>query len=242
MKNKLISSAIFLAISSASVSAATLNLRHEFKPEHGDKAGASNVDRAAISHRFSNGIGFEIEAKWKSNAKTGDTNADPFSEFSGNGQQANISYAYKLSDSLTLTPQYKWESSDSKMGNQFNLTLGYKLNSDWSASFRHRYHYETKPNVEQSAHYNRWTFGLGYKGLEDWSLGMTTDYQFNQSGSFVYKEKESYFKEVNFTFEYLGLESKFRPFGEIGFNPSKKDTNEIDSWRPAFRAGVKYSF
>ncbi|EKO3677545.1 oligogalacturonate-specific porin KdgM family protein [Vibrio metschnikovii] len=243
MKNKLLYSAILLAFTSTAVSAATVNVRHEYKPKFGEQ-GASNVDRVAVSHRFKNGIGFEVEAKWKSNVKTGKTNAAPldFDQMSGNGQQANISYAYKLSDSFTLTPQYKWESNDSKFGQQFNLTLGYKVNSDWNVSFRQRYHYETRPNNDKSSHYNRWTFGAGYRGLESWNLGASVDYTFKQDGQVVYKDKDAYFSEVNFTFEYTQLESGFRPFGEIGFNPSRKDTREVDAWRPMFRVGVKYSF
>ncbi|WP_256611390.1 oligogalacturonate-specific porin KdgM family protein [Vibrio ostreae] len=204
--------------------------------------GASHKDRVAVSHRFANGVGFEVEAKWASNNKDGELNQDPFSEFAGNGQQANISYRYKLTDSLSLTPQYKWESSDGKWGNQFNLKLDYKVNDEWGVSFRHRYHYETKPNVDKSSHYNRWTFGAGYKGIEHWSLGASMDYTWKQEGQIVYKDDSDGISEVNFTFEYQGLESGWRPFGEIGVTPSRKDDDEVDSYRPRFRAGVKYSF
>lgn len=242
MKKIILSSALLLALTSTVATAATINIRHEWQPEHGDKAGANHKDRVAVSHRFANGIGFEVEAKWASKAKIGELNQKPFDEFAGNGQQANVSYQYKLTDSLSLTPQYKWESNDSKMGNQFNLTLGYKINSDWSVSFRHRYHYETKPNIDASSHYNRWTFGAGYKGIDKWALGATLDYTWKQDGQIVYKEDSDGISEVNFTFEYQGLESKWRPFGEFGMTPSKKDDNDVDSYRPRFRVGMKYNF
>lgn len=242
MKKLIVTSTILLAMVSTANHAATINIRHEFQPEHGDKAGATHKDRIAVSHRFANGIGFEVETKWRSNKKSGELNEDPFSEYAGNGQQANISYRYKLSESFTLTPQYKWESNDNKMGNQFNFTLGYKVNNDWSVSFRHRYHYETRPNVDQSSHYNRWTFDAGYKGLENWSLGASLDYTWKQHNAVVYKDDNDGISEINFTFEYQGFESGWRPFGEIGATPSKKDTDDVDSYRPRFRAGLKYSF
>ncbi|EEX40498.1 DUF481 domain-containing protein [Vibrio sp. Vb2880] len=242
MKAKILTTAVLLALTSAAASAATINIRHEFSPEHGDRAKAQHRDRIAVSHRFDNGIGFEVEAKWRSNQKASDENEKAFDEFAGNGQQANVSYRYRLSDSFTLTPQYKWESNDSKMGNQFNLTLGYKINSDWSASFRHRYHYETKPNVDESSHYNRWTFGAGYTGFDLWSLGASLDYTWKQSSDIVYKDDSHGISEVNFTAEYRGLESGWRPFGEFGMTPSRKDDADVDSYRPRFRVGMKYNF
>ncbi|MDK2614569.1 oligogalacturonate-specific porin KdgM family protein [Vibrio vulnificus] len=242
MKIRYLTSTLLLALTSTAVSAASINIRHELQPDHGDKAGAKHADRVAVSHRFANGVGFEVEAKWRSNNEIGEHNQGPFSEFAGNGQQANISYLYRINESFTLTPQYKWESNDTKMGNQFNLTLGYKVNDDWSTSFRHRYHYETRPNVDQSAHYNRWTFGASYRGIENWGLGATVDYTWKQEGEVVYKDDNAGVSEVNFTFEYQGFDSGWRPFGEIGATPSKKDTDEVDSYRPRFRVGMKYNF
>lgn len=249
MKNKIMFSAILVALTgmSANVAATSINMRHEFSPKY-DGQDAKNKDRIAVSHRFANGLGFEVEAKWASGV-----NAFDIDEFKGSGQQANISYKIKLSNSFTLTPQYKWETSDSKAGHQFNLKLGYKINSDWSTSFRHRYHYEVKNSGESNSHYNRWSLGLGYKGINDWSFGASTDYTFNQEQNGPrWEDKQAWFSEVNFKAEYRGLNNGWRPFTELGFSPYKSggeydfdngnSGKANDAWRPRIRIGMKYVY
>ena len=49
---------------SFAASAVTVDLRHEFID--GGKSDKSNADRVSVSHRFANGFGFSVEAKWKS--------------------------------------------------------------------------------------------------------------------------------------------------------------------------------
>ncbi|MEI8635085.1 oligogalacturonate-specific porin KdgM family protein [Vibrio sp. PP-XX7] len=157
-------------MSSAAAHAATLNLRQEFTP-----AMMANLpvtkERVAVSHRFKNGVGFEVEAKWKSK------NEDAYGEQVSGGHQANVSYVYKLNERWSLKPQYKWESDSSTVNHQFNLTAGYKINSDWDVSFRHRYNYANVVDG-QNKHYNRWTFAAGYAGVEHWKFGATVDYTF----------------------------------------------------------------
>jgi len=238
---RVLTSAILLALTATSAHAVTINLRHEYKPSFGDND-ATQADRIAISHRFANGIGFEVETKYKSNTD-GDDNA--FDEYTQNGTQANISYRYKLSDAFTLTPQYKIEmNSSTTMNNQFNLTLGYKVNSDWSVSYRQRYNYATKANTDGSSHYNQGTFAASYSGLEDWGFGASLDYRWRQEGEDTWKGDKAGVNEVNFTGEYKGFDSGWRPFAEVGFEPTKKySTDEYkEDFRPRYRVGLKYSF
>lgn len=241
MKAKILTSAILLAMTSVAAHATTINIRHETTPRY-DGQSAKQADRVAVSHRFKNGVGFEVEAKWKSD------NEDALGEQKGNGQQANVSYLYKLNDAWSLKPQYKWESGSDKVGHQFNLTLGYKVNPDWSVSFRHRYHYENKVNANNS-HYNRWTFEASYGGLENWKLGGSVDYTFNPDSSGPrWKDHQNWFSEVNFKGEYTGFEGGWHPFTEIGFVPYKSGdyvydgSEQNDKWRPRVRIGVKYSY
>jgi len=244
MKVKFLTTAILLSVTATAATAATLNIRHEFSPNMDSANGDSHKDRVSVSHRFKNGIGFEIEAKWKAN-KSGNSENASMSNVSSSGHQANVSYVYKFGDGFSLKPQYKMETSSTKIGHQFNLSLGYKVNSDWSVSFRHRYHYNDYIDDEgTNYHYNRWTFSTGYSGVEDWKFGFSTDYQFDQeSKRGGWKDEKNYFKEFNFTSEYKGLESGWRPFGEIGFTPYKPDdSSQKDSWRPRFRIGLKYGF
>ncbi|MBJ7536197.1 oligogalacturonate-specific porin KdgM family protein [Marinomonas transparens] len=245
MKIKIISAAVLVGLSSAAANATSINLRHEFSPAY-DGQSASHSDRIEVGHRFKNGIGFGVEAKWKS------LNEDAFGEQVGNNQQTNISYRYKVSDTITLTPQYKWEASSSKLDHQFNLSLGYKVNSDWSVGFRHRYNY-TNNVGKANSHYNRWTFSAGYKGLENWALGASADYTFNQEASGPrFEDKQAWFSDFNFKGEYKGLKNGWSPFAEIGLKPYKSGKtynydnggsgSVNDKWRPRYRLGMKYSY
>lgn len=70
---------------SFAASAVTVDLRHEFID--GGKSDKSNADRVSVSHRFANGFGFSVEAKWKSG---GDNTSQPYSDFVGNGHEESI--------------------------------------------------------------------------------------------------------------------------------------------------------
>ncbi|MFC3025308.1 oligogalacturonate-specific porin KdgM family protein [Vibrio zhugei] len=247
MNNLMCISTLALAMVATTAQASYINLRHEFVPRYDGQA-AQQADRVAVGNRFSNGVGFEIEAKWKSQ------NEDALGEQTGNGNQANVSYLYHIDDQWSLKPQYKWESKSDRVGHQFNLTLGYKVNDDWSVSFRHRYHYENKQHTDEgsdatNSHYNRWTFSAGYKGIENIKLTMDVDYTFNpDSSSPRWKDRQSWFSEWNIKGEYSGFDSQWAPFMELGIKPYKSgdyvyqgDTTP-DKWRPRIRIGMKYSF
>lgn len=236
MRATLLTSAILLAVTSTAAHAVSINMRHEWTPSWENKDD-SHKDRVAVSHRFKNGVGFEVETKWQSGNKAFD-----FDQFVDAGNQANVSYRWKLNDDFSLTPQYKWETGSNKFAHQFNLTLGYKINSDWSTSFRHRYNYEIKNGGDDNSHYNRWTFGLGYKGIENWSLSGTADYTWRQEGTYQWKDSESGVSEVNVKAEYKWGNGWY-PFAEFGVTPDKSEGSKVrDAWKPRYRVGMKYSF
>ncbi len=228
---KVLLSAVALAMTATAANAASINLRHEYNFEHGSQD-ATHRDRVEVSHRFKNGIGFAVEAKFKQDDNDQIMGAS-------NGQQANISYRHKLNDKFTLTPQFKIEGSD-EMSQQFNLTLGYKVNDALSVSYRQRYnHYETEK------YYNPGTFAFGYKINPDYSLSGSTDYRVHggdKNTGKVWKDSDSGINEVNFKLQYNGLGNGWKPFTEVGAYPSKKDGSEKDSWRPRLRVGASYSF
>lgn len=241
MKKVLTLSLLALAVTSTAASATSINIRHEWKPEYGDKNDSAHADRIAVSHRFKNGVGFEVEAKWKSN------NEDAYGDLSGNGQQANISYRWKINDTFSLTPQFKLESGNDKIGYQSNLTLGYKATDNISTSIRYRYHYENfkssagKPN----SHYNRITLAAGYNGVQDWKFGLSTDYTIKQEGQEVWDGEKYGFSEINGKITYTGIGGGWAPFVEIGVTPADKNAagdNDKDDWRPRYRVGLVYSY
>ncbi len=236
---RVLTSAILLALTATTAHAASINLRHEYKPTFGDQK-STYADRIEVSHRFASGIGFAVEAKYKDEDDKSYSNND----LVGNGHQANISYRIKLNDDFTLTPQYKIEGKDD-MAHQFNLTLGYKVNDDWSVSYRQRYNQSQHDN-----YYNQGTFAFGYKGIEDWGVSGSLDYRVTggdnggKGSSEVWDGDNKGINEINFKAQYNGLESGWKPFTEFGVTPSKKDASDEnkDNWRPRIRVGVAYNF
>ncbi len=84
---------------SFAATAVTIDLRHEFID--GGKSDKSNADRVSVSHRFANGLGFTVEAKWRSG---GDNGSQPYSDVVGNGHEDTISWRWKATSNLFLTP------------------------------------------------------------------------------------------------------------------------------------------
>ncbi len=232
---RVLTSAILLALTATTAHAASINLRHEYSPEFGDND-SQYKDRIEVTHRFKNGIGFGVEAKFQENLKE---DGNPFTQ---NNHQTNISYRMKLNDDFTLTPQYKIEGGTTDLTHQFNLTLGYKVNDDWSVSYRQRYNQETHEN-----YYHQGTFAFSYKGIQDWGISGSLDYRVREGDvgktKVVWDGDNKGINEINFKAQYNGLESGWKPFGEFGVTPKAKNTgDEVDSWRPRVRVGVSYSF
>ena len=86
---------------SFAASAVTVDLRHEFID--GGKSDKSNADRVSVSHRFDNGFGFSVEAKWKSG---GDNASQPYSDVVGNGHEETISWRWKADKNFAVTPGF----------------------------------------------------------------------------------------------------------------------------------------
>ncbi|MCC7845611.1 KdgM family porin OmpK26, partial [Klebsiella pneumoniae] len=80
---------------SFAATAVTIDLRHEFID--GGKSDKSNADRVSVSHRFANGLGFTVEAKWRSG---GDNGSQPYSDVVGNGHEDTISWRWKATSNL----------------------------------------------------------------------------------------------------------------------------------------------
>ena len=94
---------------SFAATAVTIDLRHEFID--GGKSDKSNADRVSVSHRFANGLGFTVEAKWRSG---GDNGSQPYSDVVGNGHEDTISWRWKATSNFFLTPGFTIESNDSR--------------------------------------------------------------------------------------------------------------------------------
>ena len=90
MFNKSLVVASLIGTSFAS-QAVTVDLRHEYIDS------GANADRVSVSHRFANGVGFSVEAKWKSG---GDKADQPFADVVGNGHEDQISWRWKATENM----------------------------------------------------------------------------------------------------------------------------------------------
>ncbi len=232
MKNRYLSAAILLAMTSGLASAASINLRHEYMP---DREGDQHRDRITVAHRFDNGIGFSVEAKWRHED-------DKFLQnMKSGGHEVGASYNYKLSDNVTLQPSYAADVSSTKTVHKFSLRGSTKLTDNWGASLRYRYGWDRPADGSDDKGYHQWNLVTDYS-LAWGKVGVDFEYKDLESGQNGWKGR-SEDHLVNFFAEYNQLESGWIPFVEVGALTFDKDNDKYkDDYSVRYRFGVKYNF
>ena len=226
--------AVATLLATTAVSATTINLRHEYIDR--DDADYSHADRISVSHRFSNGIGFSAEAKWRYQDN------DKQKGLINNGHEVGVSYNHKLNDTFTLQPSYAADASNNanQVTHKFNIRGIAKITDEWTTSLRYRYGYQAKANrADSNGHYHQYnlvsSYNLGWS-----SFGVDLEYKDLQSGGWKNKGSDHL---VNFFGEYKGLESGWVPFAELGVITTKDDGSAYkEDYTLRYRVGVKYSF
>lgn len=212
---------------SFAASAVTVDLRHEYKDDK------TNADRVAVSHRFDNGFGFSVEAKWKTG---GDDTDRPFTEMVGNGHESSISWRWKATDNIALTPGVVLESKESSSIYKPYLHAQYNFDGGFYVAARYRYEYTRKPDgAEADDRVNKFDTWVG------WSMGdfrTELNYVYAKSTeSFIRENGKDYSNEYNAKLAYK-LDKNWSPYVEVG-NVGVKATDERQT---RFRVGVAYSF
>ncbi|MGR5118928.1 oligogalacturonate-specific porin KdgM family protein [Vibrio astriarenae] len=232
MKTTLVPSAMLLAILSTSVSAASINLRHEYMP---DRDGDKHRDRITVSHRFDNGIGFSVEAKWRHN----DDNF--ISEIKSGGHEVGVSYNYKLNDTFTLQPSYAADASSTSTTHKYNIRGIAKITDNWGANLRYRYGDTRRTDGGTDRSYHQINLVTDYR-LGWGKVGVDFEYKDLESGAGGWKDKDRDHL-VNFFAEYSEFSSGWVPFIELGVLTFDKDGDKYkDDYAMRYRFGVKYSF
>lgn len=221
-----------LASMSFAASAVTVDLRHEFID--GGKSDKSNADRVAVSHRFDNGFGFSVEAKWKSG---GDSTDQPFADVVGNGHEDQISWRWKANKNFSLTPAFTIESTDSRTIYKPNLQAQYSWDNGIYVAARYRYEYTRYPSTpdKEDDKVNRGDAWFGF-ALGDWRTELNYVYAKSTEGVARNNNKD-YSTEYNVKVAYK-LDKNWSPYGEIG-NVGVVDR---DDRQTRFRVGVAYTF
>jgi len=208
--------------------AVTVDLRHEYIDS------GSNADRVAVSHRFDNGLGFSVEAKWKSG---GDKQDQPFSDMVGNGHEDQISWRWKATDNIAITPAFTIESSDSRTIYKPNIHVQYSFDNGFYVAGRYRYEYTRNPSMpdREDDKVNRGDAWVGF-ALGDWRTELNYVYAKSTEGT-IRNNNKDYSTEYNAKLAYK-IDKNWSPYVEVG-NVGVKETDERQT---RFRLGVAYSF
>ncbi|MFU0447768.1 oligogalacturonate-specific porin KdgM family protein [Pseudocitrobacter faecalis] len=217
---------------SFAASAVTVDLRHEFID--GGKTDKSNADRVSVSHRFANGFGFSVEAKWKSG---GDNTDKPYADFIGNGHEESISWQWKANKNFSVTPGFNIESNDSRSIYKPNLRVQYSFDSGFYVAARYRYDYTRYPSNagKDDDKVNRGDAWAGYV-FGDWRTELNYVYARSSEGT-ARNNNKPYSQEYNVKLAYR-WDKNWAPYGEVG-NVGVNDRNDRQT---RFRVGVAYTF
>ncbi|MBN3050679.1 porin [Pectobacterium brasiliense] len=236
MKVKLLALAVTSLIS-VNAMAVTIDYRHEMK----DTPTNDHRDRLLMSHRFANGFGLSVEAKWRQSGKDTTPNK-PFNETVSNGTEVVASYVYNFNKTFSLEPGFSLDSSSTS--NNYRPYLRGKVNitDDLSTSLRYRPYYKRNSgniggkNTSENG-YNL-TAVLSYKFLKDFQVDYELDYKkANKAGQYQY-DNETYNFDHDVKLSYK-LDKNWKPYMAVG-NVADSGTNDHRQTR--YRVGVQYSF
>ncbi|WP_058913766.1 porin [Entomohabitans teleogrylli] len=209
--------------------AVTVDLRHEYVDDR------VNKDRVAVSHRFANGLGFSVEAKWRS----GGTNHDrPFSDVIGNGHEESINWRWAATRNIALTPGLTVESNDSKTIWKPYLHAQYSFDNGFYVAARYRFEYTRFPNDNTKNEDDKTNRGEAWAGyvFGDWRVEL--NYLYKRSEHQVKANNKKGDDEYNVKVAYK-WDQNWAPYAELGNVSGSKTTDERQT---RYRVGVAYSF
>ncbi|UYA60239.1 Oligogalacturonate-specific porin protein KdgM [Pectobacterium sp. F1-1] len=237
MKVKLLALAVTSLIS-VNTMAVTIDYRHEMK----DTPKAEHKDRLSISHRFANGFGLSVEAKWAQSGKDSKPNK-PFNETVSNGTEVVASYVYNINKTFSLEPGFSLDSNSTS--NNYRPYLRGKVNitDDLSTSLRYRPYYKRNSDKigssssTQENGYNL-TAVVSYKFLKDFQVDYELDYKkANKAGQYQY-DNETYNFDHDVKLSYK-LDKNWKPYMAVG---NVAESGTTDHRQTRYRVGVQYSF
>ncbi|MEQ9846517.1 oligogalacturonate-specific porin KdgM family protein [Pectobacterium brasiliense] len=238
MKVKLLALAVTSLIS-VNAMAVTIDYRHEMM----DTPKADHKDRISMSHRFANGFGMSVEAKWRQSGSDTTPNK-PYNETVSNGTEVVASYVYNFNKTFSLEPGFSLESNSTS--NNYRPYLRGKVNitDDLSTSLRYRPYYKRNsgdvPNASKNNQENGYnlTAVVSYKFLKDFQVDYELDYKkANKAGQYQ-SDFETWKIDHDVKLAYK-LDKNWKPYMAVG-NVADSGTNDHRQTR--YRVGVQYSF
>ncbi|CAI1058259.1 oligogalacturonate-specific porin KdgM family protein [Serratia entomophila] len=226
---KTINKFMMIAIFSCSTSQAVmLDYRHEYTDV--DK---THKDRFLITHRFTNGFGFGLEAMWKNG---GNHKNKPYNDIVSNGNEVTMSYQFSATDRLNLQPVFVINSGSAHSGYKPGLYGSYRLTDELSLAMRYRWEYirHTMYGVEDDK-VNRADLWLFYKP-GDWAFEYNYFYIHSQNRLRYDNKRGDYEHSVKVQYN---IDKVWGPYIAI---LNKSVRNDTDARQTGFRAGIQYRF
>ncbi|WP_299686591.1 oligogalacturonate-specific porin KdgM family protein [uncultured Vibrio sp.] len=217
--------ALLTTVAATSVSAASLNIRHEYK---------SHTEQHSTRLKMGDSIGnfyFSGELKFKG------ADGDFMKDLQNNGWEFDFGYKYKLTNSnWTLQPGMPIESRTGGMTYKPQLRATYDMQSvdGLSLSARYRHDIKTYSTGEDTENRHRLTGNVNYS-VADWKFGFEANY-YNAIGYDIYNNTEENY-ELNLTAgRKIGNWYPFVEFGDVSTS-AESATRELRS-----RVGLSYNF
>lgn len=231
MKVKLLT-LVIASVVNFSAMAMTVDLRHEWR----DTGKGDHRDRVLVSHRFANGFGFSLEAKWRQDPSDATPNKI-YHEQVSNGTEATASYQYKVTNDFNLQPGFSLESSSNSNNYRPYLRAQYKLTDDVYVAARYRYEYKrtTSKGSDADEKTNRGDFWIGYNFLKDWQVEY--NYVYKHSNQVIFDNgKSDYEHDVKLAYKW---DKNWKPYMQVG---NVKQDSKTDHRQTRYRVGIAYSW
>ncbi|MBA0172802.1 oligogalacturonate-specific porin KdgM family protein [Pectobacterium versatile] len=243
MKVKILTMVVTSLISLSSM-AVTIDYRHEMK----DTAKNDHKDRLLMSHRFDNGFGLSMEAKW-GQSDSDKTPNKPFNESVSNGTEVTASYLYKFDKTFGLEGGLNMVSTSNN--NNYRPYIKGTANITDSLYYGLRYRASYLRNSNNIGNPNSATNPTAITGYTITStLGyklpanFTVEYEFeynknNKAGAPWYlADSENYEMSHDIKLAYK-VDKNWTPYAQIG---NVKGSTITDERQTRYRVGVQYNF
>ncbi|MGR5411317.1 oligogalacturonate-specific porin KdgM family protein [Vibrio astriarenae] len=230
--NKLskVSVAVATLLATTAVSAASFDVRHEYKKES-----ESHATRVKLADSIGNFL-VDIEAKFN-----GADSTKFMEDLKNNGWELGLNYRHKLDDNWTFTYGMPIEARTAGMTYKPQVRATYAVESVEGLSLSARYRYDMRQNTtESNQRRHRITGNVNY-AMDDWRFGFEANW-YKADGYILYKDEKTNL-EFNTTARYIM--GQWAPYVELGASSYAKD-DSYDGYHNDFelrsRVGLTYSF
>ncbi|EDK26594.1 oligogalacturonate-specific porin KdgM family protein [Vibrio chagasii] len=233
--------AVASVLTAGSVSAASFDVRHEYK---------SHTDQHATRVKLGDSIGnflVDIEAKFKGE------DGKFMEDLKNNGWELGLNYRHVLNDNWTMTYGMPIEGRESGVTYKPQVRATYKVDSVDGLSLSARYRYDMRQNTSSTEYQvddngeivavdqnienqrrHRLTANVNYS-MENWRFGFEGNY-YKADGYDIYDNDDTNY-ELNASVRHImGQWAPYVEFGDVSTS-STKATRELRS-----RVGLTYSF